>query len=51
MSEVTIIGVDVAKRVFQLPGTLLRNSADERISPFPRRIYPMAFVTGMPRVV
>lgn len=31
--------------------TLLRNSADERISPFPRRIYPTAFVTGMPRAV
>jgi ATP-dependent Lon protease len=28
---------------------LLRKSADERISPFPRRIYPTAFVTGMPQ--
>jgi hypothetical protein len=31
--------------------TLLRKSADERISPFPRQIYPTAFVTGMPRAV
>ncbi len=30
---------------------LLRKSADERFSPFPRRIYPTAFVTGMPRAV
>ena len=31
--------------------TLLRKSADGRFSPFPRRIYPTAFVTGMPRAV
>jgi transposase-like protein len=30
---------------------LLRISADERFSPFPRRIYPTAFVTGVPRAV
>jgi hypothetical protein len=30
---------------------LLRISVDERFSPFPRRIYPTAFVTGMPRAV
>jgi hypothetical protein len=30
---------------------LLRKSADERSSPFPRQIYPTAFVTGMPRAV
>jgi hypothetical protein len=29
----------------------MRKSADERISPFPRQIYPTAFVTGMPREV
>jgi hypothetical protein len=34
-----------------LRGTLLRKSADERISPFHRQIYPTAFVTGMPRAV
>ena len=31
--------------------TLLRKSADERISPFARQIYPTALVTGMPRAV
>ena len=34
-----------------LQETLLRKSADERISPYPRRIYPTAFVTGMPGAV
>jgi hypothetical protein len=31
--------------------TLLHKSSDGRGSPFPRRIYPTAFVTGMPRAV
>jgi hypothetical protein len=31
--------------------SLLHKSTDGRGSPFPRRIYPTAFVTGMPRAV
>jgi hypothetical protein len=38
------------EKELQFPA-LLRRSADGRISLFPRRIYPMAFVAGMPRAV
>ncbi|MEQ5872857.1 transposase [Sagittula sp. NFXS13] len=31
--------------------TLLHKAVAERTSPFPGRIYPTAFVTGMPRAV
>ena len=40
-----------AETNLQCTGTLLRNLADGRFSPFPRQIYPTAFVTGMPRAV
>ncbi|WP_082637105.1 AbrB family transcriptional regulator [Ruegeria atlantica] len=36
---------------FQDMVALLRKSDDSRTSPFPGRIYPTAFVTGMPRPV
>jgi hypothetical protein len=41
----------VAEYASDIAGTLLRKSTDGRGSPFPRRIYPTAFVTGMPRAV
>jgi len=42
---------DAKKFDAAIAATLLRKSADERFSPFPRRIYPTAFVIGMPRAV
>jgi LysR family hydrogen peroxide-inducible transcriptional activator len=54
MVRPTVFGEDFLQRaraILQSVEALLRISADERFSPFPRRIYPTAFVTGMPRAV
>lgn len=63
MTEVSIIGVDLAKQVFQLHGAtamppggrpphrlyMLRKEGEDHASPFPSRSYPVGPVTGMPR--
>ena len=37
--------------IFRCFSTLLRHSAGDRLSPYRRRIYPTALVTGMPDLV
>jgi hypothetical protein len=51
VSDITTVGLDLAKNVFQVHGALLHKSADGRTSLGSGQTCPATFVTGMPSAV